>query len=142
MSDHIYRTLSHKANSDLTFTYLGSLSKVQHSGRANHNVGNGQELQPCLPVSQGQHLTDERIRICFPAILKGQGKRKTSILYQSSTFIHSCFTEPLCSLHSVASFVGYLHDLCKSKSAFPDKMLLNNFKELLLLAPSAHGTAE
>lgn len=65
VSDHIYRTLSHKENSDLTFTYLESLSKVQHSGRANHNMGNGQELQPCLPVSKGQHLTDERVLDSF-----------------------------------------------------------------------------
>jgi len=61
VQDHISSTLSHKDHSDLTITYLDNLSEIQHSGRADHNMVNGQKLQPCLPVSQDQHLTDERV---------------------------------------------------------------------------------
>lgn len=140
--------LSPRANFYLTFTHLESVSEIQHSGRADHNMVNGQKLQPCLLISKGKHLTDEStffpfplVLLCFPDIPRGQGKRKTvfwvSLLASSISFS----MDLLCSLHSVASLLAPCQHLHVSKSAFPEKMLLNNCKELWLLALSVHGTA-
>lgn len=56
---HIHRTLSPIANSDLTFTHLGSVLETQHSG-VSCSQQNGQKLQPWL-VSEEHPWTGARV---------------------------------------------------------------------------------
>lgn len=74
--------------------------------------------------------------------MKKQASKQNSILYQSSNFFFFFFSPQNACAHSVATFAGSLCSLCKSKPVFPEKMLPNNFKALLLLASSMLGVAE